>query len=180
MKKNLAIGLLLSILLPGAPAWSDPVPGSLDVHWSQGAEDCDKASIAPIQVHRYEAQTFILRQSFCADFEAPLLYLLIGDEEALLIDTGAVPDSAQMPLVKTVMDLLPGKGNGNGKIPLLVLTALPTHSSKQCPESWSYRRKSKTCAPRSTCRNGRTASLTSNSAVARSISSRRLAINLRT
>jgi hydroxyacylglutathione hydrolase len=121
MKKNLAIGLLLSILLPGAPAWSDPVPGSLDVHWSQGAEDCDKASIAPIQVHRYEAQTFILRQSFCADFEAPLLYLLIGDEEALLIDTGAVPDSAQMPLVKTVMDLLPGKGNGNGKIPLLVL-----------------------------------------------------------
>jgi glyoxylase-like metal-dependent hydrolase (beta-lactamase superfamily II) len=119
MKKNFTLGLLLSILLPGAPAWSDPVPGSLDVHWSEGAEDCDKASIPPIQVHQYETQTFILRQSFCSDFEAPLLYLLIGDEEALLIDTGAVPDSAQNPLVKTVMGLLPDKGAA--KIPLLVL-----------------------------------------------------------
>jgi glyoxylase-like metal-dependent hydrolase (beta-lactamase superfamily II) len=115
MKKRLTVGLLLL----AARAWSDPVPGSLDVNWSEGAEDCDKATIAPIQVHRYEAQTYILRQSFCADFEAPLLYLLIGDEEALLIDTGAVPDSAQMPLVETVMGLLPDKGAG--KIPLLVL-----------------------------------------------------------
>jgi glyoxylase-like metal-dependent hydrolase (beta-lactamase superfamily II) len=115
MKKRLTVGLLLL----AARAWSDPVPGSLDVSWSEGAEDCDKATIAPIQVHQYEAQTYILRQSFCADFEAPLLYLLIGDEEALLIDTGAVPDSAQMPLVETVMGLLPDKGAG--KIPLLVL-----------------------------------------------------------
>jgi hydroxyacylglutathione hydrolase len=115
MKKRLTVGLLLLAVR----AWSDPVPGSLDVHWSEGAEDCDKATIAPIQVHQYEAQTYILRQSFCADFEAPLLYLLIGDEEALLVDTGAVPDSAQMPLVETVMGLLPDKGAG--KIPLLVL-----------------------------------------------------------
>jgi glyoxylase-like metal-dependent hydrolase (beta-lactamase superfamily II) len=115
MKKRLTVGLLLL----AARAWSDPVPGSLDVNWSEGAEDCDKATIAPIQVHQYEARTYILRQSFCADFEAPLLYLLIGDEEALLIDTGAVPDSAQMPLVETVMGLLPDKGAG--KIPLLVL-----------------------------------------------------------
>jgi len=45
--------------------------------------------------------------------------LLIGDDEALLVDTGATEDSAQMPLVKTVMDLLPAKGDA--KIPLLVL-----------------------------------------------------------
>ena len=115
MKRNLVVGLLLLALR----AWSDPVPGSLDVHWSEGAKDCDKAKIAPIQVHEYEAQTYILRQSFCSDFEAPLLYLLIGDEEALLIDSGAVPDSAQMPLVETVMGLLPDKGAG--KLPLLVL-----------------------------------------------------------
>jgi len=115
MKKKLVVGLLLLAMR----AWSDPAPGSLDVHWSEGAEDCDKAKLAPIQVHEYEPQTFILRQSFCADFEAPLLYLLIGEEEALLIDSGAVPDSAQMPLVETVMGLLPDKGAG--KIPLLVL-----------------------------------------------------------
>ena len=115
MKNKLAVGFLFL----AARAWSDPVPGSLDVHWNEGAEDCDKATMAPIQVHQYEPQTFILRQSFCSNFEAPLLYLLIGEEEALLVDTGAVPDSPQMPVVKTVMDLLPDKGEA--KIPLLVL-----------------------------------------------------------
>jgi hydroxyacylglutathione hydrolase len=113
--KKIAVGLLLL----AARAWSDPVPGSLDVRWNEGAEDCEKAAPAPIQVHQYEPQTFILRQSFCSSFEAPLLYLLIGEEEALLVDTGATADSPQMPLVKTVMDLLPDKGEA--KIPLLVL-----------------------------------------------------------
>lgn len=115
MKKKFAVALLLL----AARAWSDPIAGSLDVRWDEGSDDCDKATAAPIQVHRYEPQTIILRQSFCSDFEAPLIYLLIGDDEALLIDTGAVEDAAKMPLAQTVMELLPGKGEG--KIPLLVL-----------------------------------------------------------
>ena len=115
MNKKFAVGLLLL----ATRAWSDPVAGSLDVHWNEGAEDCEPATEPAIQVHQYEPQTIILRQSFCANFEAPLLYLLIGDDEALLIDTGATEDAAAMPLAKTVMDLLPGKGEG--KIPLLVL-----------------------------------------------------------
>lgn len=116
MKKTLALGLLLFV----ARAWSEPVAGSLDVHWSEGAEDCEEGAPAPpLQVHQYEPQTYILRQSLCSTFEAPFLYLLIGTEEALLIDTGAVEDSPQMGLAKTVMDLLPSKGEH--KIPLLVL-----------------------------------------------------------
>lgn len=115
MKNRLAGALLLL----AARAWSEPVSGSLDVHWDEGTDDCEKATAAPIQVHQYEPQTFILRQSLCSNFEAPLIYLLIGDDEALLIDTGAVEDAAKMPLVKTVMDLLPSRGAG--KIPLLVL-----------------------------------------------------------
>ncbi len=116
MKKTLALGLLVLV----ARAWSEPVAGSLDVHWNEGAEDCEEGAPAPpLQVHQYEPQTYILRQSLCSTFEAPFLYLLIGTEEALLIDTGAVEDSPQMGLAKTVMDLLPGKGGR--KIPLLVL-----------------------------------------------------------
>jgi glyoxylase-like metal-dependent hydrolase (beta-lactamase superfamily II) len=114
MKKTLALGLLLLAVR----AWGEPVAGSLDVHWSEGAEDCGKAALPPLQVHQYEPQTYILRQSFCADFEAPLMYLLIGADEALLIDTGAVEDTPQLGLTKTVMDLLPSKGDA--KIPLLV------------------------------------------------------------
>lgn len=114
MKKTLALGLLLLALR----SWGEPVAGSLDVHWSEGAEDCKKATLPPLQVHQYEPQTYILRQSFCADFEAPLMYLLIGADEALLIDTGAVEDTPQIGLTKTVMDLLPDKDGV--KIPLLV------------------------------------------------------------
>jgi len=115
VKKKLALGLLLL----AAPAWSAPVAGSLDVHWNEGAEDCEKATEPRIQVHQYEAQTIILRQSLCSNFEAPLLYLLIGDDVALLIDTGATEDAAQMPLAKTVVDLLPDRGEA--KLPLMVL-----------------------------------------------------------
>jgi glyoxylase-like metal-dependent hydrolase (beta-lactamase superfamily II) len=115
MKKRLAVGLLLL----AARAWGDPIAGSLDVQWNAGAEDCEQVSEPPLQIHEYEPQTYILRQSLCSNFEAPLLYLLIGEDEALLIDTGATEDAAQMPLAKTVLDLL--SSNGDPKIPLLVL-----------------------------------------------------------
>jgi hydroxyacylglutathione hydrolase len=119
MKNRFAVGLLLPTLLLGARAWCDPVAGSLDVQWNTGADDCGKTTDPALQVHQYEPQTFILRQSLCSNFEAPFLYLLIGEDEALLIDTGATEDPAQMPLAKAVMDLLPSKGES--KIPLLVL-----------------------------------------------------------
>jgi hypothetical protein len=79
------------------------------VQWNIGAEDCAASPQPPLQVHSYEPTTFILRQSPCADFEANFIYLLIGADKALLIDTGAVADSKAMPLAKTIMELLPDK-----------------------------------------------------------------------
>jgi hydroxyacylglutathione hydrolase len=105
-------------LLAAASAWSQPVPGSLDAHWNEGASDCKATPQAPLQVHAYEPQTFILRQSPCASFEANFLYLLIGSDKALLIDTGAVADPKEMPLAKTILELLPEKDQK--KLPLLV------------------------------------------------------------
>jgi hydroxyacylglutathione hydrolase len=97
---------------------SQAVPGSLDVHWNAGALDCSATPQNPLQVHTYEPQTFILRESPCATFEANFLYLLVGSEKALLIDTGAVPDAKEMPLAKTILELLPDKNQQ--KLPLLV------------------------------------------------------------
>ena len=91
-------------LLTATPALSEPVTGSLDVHWNEGASDCGAAPQNPLQIHKYEPQTFILRQSPCADFEANFIYLLIGSDKALLIDTGAVADPKAMPLAKTVLE----------------------------------------------------------------------------
>jgi glyoxylase-like metal-dependent hydrolase (beta-lactamase superfamily II) len=90
----------------------------MDVHWNQGSEDCAKNPEPPIQVHQYNAQTFVLRESLCATYEAPFIYLLVGKTKALLIDTGAVADAKTMPLAETVISLLP---KGEPRLPLLVV-----------------------------------------------------------
>lgn len=115
MRKLLAFALGVV----ASQAWCQPVPGSMDVRWNAGAADCALAPQEPLQVHTYEPQTFILRQSPCADFEANFLYLLVGSHKALLIDTGAVADPKQMPLARTVLEVLPVEGPS--KIPLLVV-----------------------------------------------------------
>jgi hydroxyacylglutathione hydrolase len=110
--------LLILIVCCAVPVSGAPVEGSLPIQWNIGAEDCKASPQPPLQVHAYEPQTFILRQSPCASFEANFLYLLIGSDKALLIDTGAVADPKEMPLAKTILELLPDKDHK--KLPLLV------------------------------------------------------------
>ena len=100
-------------------ACSEPVAGSLPAQWNIGAENCAASPQLPLQVRAYEPQTFILRQDPCADPEANFLYLLIGSQKALLIDTGAVADPNKMPLAQTVLSLLPRKDGE--RLPLLVV-----------------------------------------------------------
>ena len=113
---NKTIALMLALLATQASAGT--VPGSLDVRWNEGAMDCTATPQPPLQVHAYEPQTFVLRQNPCASFEANFLYLLIGSERALLIDTGALADPAQMPLAETVLGLLPERAGA--RMPLVV------------------------------------------------------------
>ena len=100
--------LAVAVLLAFAPAaQAQTASGSLDVKWSEGAQDCKTHPEPPLQVHRYNATTYILREDLCSTFEAPFMYLLIGQKRALLIDTGDVADPKAMPLAKTVTALLP-------------------------------------------------------------------------
>jgi hydroxyacylglutathione hydrolase len=100
-------------------AWSQVAPGSLDVEWSHGAQNCAGVTRPPLQVHEYNPQTFILREDLCSTFEAPFMYLLVGSSRALLIDTGDIADPKQMPLARTVLGLL--AKNGSPPVPLLVV-----------------------------------------------------------
>jgi hydroxyacylglutathione hydrolase len=110
--------VLLTVCSILSPAHSQLVPGTMDVRWNEGSEDCVKNPQPPIQVHRYNAQTFILRENLCATYEAPFIYLLIGKTKALLIDTGAVADAKIVPLAQTVISLL---SNGGSRLPLMVV-----------------------------------------------------------
>src|SRR5580658_9663740 len=111
--------LVAGVLPTASAAQPQLVPGSLEVHWNEGAKDCTASPQPPIQLHSYNRDTFIVRENLCATFEAPFMYLLIGSAKALLIDTGDVADPNRMPLAKTVMHLIPGEGSA--KLPLLVV-----------------------------------------------------------
>ena len=75
-------------------------PGTLPDHWMTGGPDC--VSVPDWQVHQYNDDFYILRESGCIHFEKPFLYLIFGNEKALLEDTGA----GEVQTAPFVMDLL--------------------------------------------------------------------------
>jgi hydroxyacylglutathione hydrolase len=120
MQLPLLIRSFAVLFLTPILAWSDNLaPGSFDVQWDLGKQTCPAGQTDPIQVHRYNAQTIVMREKLCATWEAPFLYLLIGSKRALLIDTGDIADPNLMPLEPLVMKLLPGESTA--KMPLLVV-----------------------------------------------------------
>lgn len=62
--------------------------GNLDVQWIHGVRSKNDDAAPPIQVHRYDVNTYILRQSMAISHEAPFLFLLFGEDRAILFDTG--------------------------------------------------------------------------------------------
>lgn len=75
--------------------------GDLGVTWIHG-----RTGEPELQVHAYDESTLILRQSKTVTYEAPFLYLLLGADRALLLDTGATGDPATFPLRETIDRLI--------------------------------------------------------------------------
>lgn len=84
--------------------------GNMNVAWNHGAPGCPAGAEPPLQVHQFNEDTFILRQAKCseppASFEAPFMYLLFGEERALLLDTGTSRSAAVCPVGPTVRGLI--------------------------------------------------------------------------
>jgi hydroxyacylglutathione hydrolase len=111
--------------MPPVPAAE--VPGSFPARWIHGSPNCATNADPPFQVHWYEEDTAILRQNKCAHFEAPFLYLLFGSDQALLLDTAAIPAVGPFPLRQTV-DSLVGEWLAGRGLPALPLIVGHTHS----------------------------------------------------
>ena len=62
-----------------------------EVTWIHGAADCTHSTDPLIQVHQYDADTFVLRVSKCFSYEGNFIYLLFGDDKAVMFDTGGRP-----------------------------------------------------------------------------------------
>ena len=113
MRKNIFLTLLFSFYSSNAFANSPSLLGEAsadsllrDKKWIHGAEDCEVNHDPAIEVHRYDDATYILRQSKCLSFEAPFMFLLLGEKTALLMDSGATKDAIDFPLFDKVRALV--------------------------------------------------------------------------
>ena len=91
-----------------------PTPGSFPSDWIYGA--C--ATDPPIQIHAYNENTYILRQSKCTNFEGPFMYLFFGQDKVLMLDTGA----GGIPIQSTVQGIINSwlAAHGQASIQLIV------------------------------------------------------------
>ena len=76
------------------------------ITWNHGSANCLENTDPPIQLVRYNYNTWILRQNKCINYEAPFLFLFLGTKKALLMDTGATEDENKFPLYETVRKLI--------------------------------------------------------------------------
>lgn len=80
MKPLIVAAFCAALALPGLAAAKSPF-----APWIDGTG----ASEPQTQTQRLDADTYVIRQSVKTNFEAPFLYLLFGQDRALLLDTGA-------------------------------------------------------------------------------------------
>ena len=107
--KLAALALAVSLALP-AGALARP----LFQPWIDGTA----AAEPQMQVQRYDADTFVIRQSVKTNFEAPFLYLLFGRDRVLLLDTGAGGLKIRPTIDGVIADWL--KAHHRASIPLVV------------------------------------------------------------
>ena len=107
--KLAALFVILVLAAPGS-AFAKP----LFQPWIDGTQ----GSEPQMQVQRYDADTYIIRQSVKTNFEAPFLYLLFGKDRALLLDTGAGGLQVRPTIDGVIDDWL--KARHRAAIPLVV------------------------------------------------------------
>src|SRR5215467_13219351 len=90
--------------------------GALPSQWVTGGPDCSK--VPKWQVHAYNSDLYILRESGCTNYEKPFLYLFFGHERALLQDTGAGETNVAELVKRTIAEWC--RRNNRQTIPLVV------------------------------------------------------------
>ena len=114
-----------AIIAVGSAAWAQfPEPdggnierGSLPRQWMTGGPKC--MEVPEWQVHEYNANFYILRQSGCSDYEKPFVYLILGKDRGLVFDTGSRGGNFAPNLQRVVKNWL--LRNHRESIPLVVV-----------------------------------------------------------
>ena len=106
---------------PVSPSRPALQPGAVPANWYAGGRDC--AGRPDFNVQAYNDGLFILRQAACKNYEKPFLYLIVGTERALLLDTGA----GHVDVVTPVDSLVRAAARRHG-VPALQLIVAHSHA----------------------------------------------------
>jgi len=90
--------------------------GSLPRRWLTGGPNC--MEVPDWQVHEYNPDLYILRESGCTNYEKPFLYLLFGAARVMLLDTGAGQTDVAREVNNVISKWL--RHNQRDGIPLIV------------------------------------------------------------
>jgi len=95
-----------------------PEPGTFPSAWINGSNCGSEPSI---QVHYYNDDFVIMRQSLCTHYEAPFIYLIFGDTQVLMLDSGA--GNIGSTLATTVYGVINDWLIANGKASIQLVVA---------------------------------------------------------
>ena len=90
------------LLFPSSAA----APGEFPDQWIHGSKSAMDNTDPPVQVHRYNDHTYILRENKAINYEGAFMYVFFGNGVALLIDQGSTSSPALFPLRKVVDELI--------------------------------------------------------------------------
>jgi len=117
MKLILCVALArLALAQAPQPDGAGVRPGTLPSHWITGGPNC--IEVPNWQIHQYNEDFYILRESGCTNYEKPFLYLLFGKDRAMLEDTGAGKSDAAQVVSELIAKWCALKGRAS--IPLIV------------------------------------------------------------
>jgi len=124
----LSVLTLAVMMTPSTAARQAPQPdgagvvrGVLPDRWTVSGPDCPPDP--KFQVHEYNQDFFILRESGCSNYEKPFLYLLFGAKSALMLDTGAGKTDVADVVSRVRADWMQRHG-----VPSLPLVVAHTHA----------------------------------------------------
>lgn len=63
--------------------------------WLHGERECDDGqlnAVPSLDVYNQQGHSYILRQNKCLTYEAPFIYVLVGAEKILVVDSGALAE----------------------------------------------------------------------------------------
>jgi len=116
MKKILLLGILFSIFIThdvqavdekkfSDESSTNSIALLKQKQWIHGSKDCKANNDPSIDVFQYDESSYILRQNKCLSYEAPFIYVFIGEEKILVVDTGAAASPKDFPLYDTIQSL---------------------------------------------------------------------------